>query len=189
MGGTLQLRATPMRIVSGGQSGVDRAALDVALALGMPCGGWCPRGRRAEDGPIPARYPLREMPTSAYPERTARNVRDSDGTLVLTRGRPRGGTALTTALARRGRKPALVVDLEAEPDADAVRAWLVENRIRVLNVAGPREGEHPGIHDQALTFLRQVVVGENAQQEGIGLETASVYTDSDLERDQADAIE
>ena len=189
MGGALQFPGTPARIVSGGQSGVDRAALDVALAVGMPCGGWCPRGRRAEDGPIPARYPLRETPTSAYPERTARNVRDSDATLVLTRGQPRGGTALTAALARRDRKPTLVVDLRAEPDADAVRVWLAENRVCVLNVAGPREGEHPGIHDQALAFLWQVVTGEKGQQGGIGLETASVYTDPDLERDQADAIE
>src|SRR6266571_9073801 len=80
------------KIVSGGQTGVDRAALDVALELGIPCGGWCPRGRRAEDGIIPERYPLIETPTTAYPQRTERNVRDSDGTLVLTVGRADGGT-------------------------------------------------------------------------------------------------
>ena len=88
-------------VVSGGQTGVDRAALDVARELGIPCGGWCPRGRRAEDGPIPEAYPVRETPSTAYPERTAWNVRDSDGTLVITRGKPRGGTALTVSLARR----------------------------------------------------------------------------------------
>ena len=79
------MSAGPVEIVSGGQTGVDRAALDVALALGLACGGWCPRGRRAEDGPLPARYPLRETPSASYPERTEWNVRDSDGTLVLHR--------------------------------------------------------------------------------------------------------
>src|SRR5512134_3746342 len=99
------------RVVSGGQTGVDRAALDAALALGLPCGGWCPRGRRAEDGAIPLHYPLRETPTARYPQRTEWNVRDSDGTLILTRGRPRGGTAYTISVARRLGRPLLVVDL------------------------------------------------------------------------------
>src|SRR5438876_4889366 len=88
-------------IVSGGQTGVDRAALDVALELGIPCGGWCPKGRRAEDGRIPLRYPLEETTLNIYPQRTEWNVRDSDGTLVLTTGRPEGGSALTNELARR----------------------------------------------------------------------------------------
>jgi len=145
-----------LEVVSGGQTGVDRAALDTALALGLPCGGWCPRGRRAEDGPIPPRYPLRETPSAAYPERTEWNVRDSDATLVLSRGRRRGGTALTLRLARRYGRPALAVDLSAPPAADAVRAWIARERVRRLNVAGPRESEHPGIHEQAAAFLRQV---------------------------------
>jgi len=144
-------------IVSGGQSGVDRAALDVAAEMGLARGGWCPRGRRAEDGAIPDCYPLRETPSPAYPERTAWNVRDSDGTLVLTRGRPRGGTALTASLARRAGKPMLVVDLEGPPDAVEVRAWISGSAVRVLNVAGPRESEAPGIHDQAAAFLRGVL--------------------------------
>ena len=85
------------RIVSGGQTGVDRAALDVAIELGVPCGGWCPRGRKAEDGPIAARYPLRETNSVSYRVRTERNVRESDGVLILTWGPPREGTALTPA--------------------------------------------------------------------------------------------
>src|SRR5438105_15558458 len=89
------------KIVSGGQTGVDRAALDVALELGMPCGGWCPRGRRAEDGPITDRYPLSETPWSGYPQRTGWNVRDADGTLILTMGQADRGTALTQQLAAR----------------------------------------------------------------------------------------
>lgn len=149
------------KIVSGGQTGVDRAALDAAGELGIPCGGWCPRGRRAEDGVVPAGYPMREAPSAAYPERTALNVRDSEGTLVLTRGTPRGGTALTVSLARRAARPVLVVDLDAGADVVRVRAWLVENDIHVLNVAGPRESEAPGIHDRAVAFLRELLAGED----------------------------
>lgn len=146
-----------LEVVSGGQTGVDRAALDTALVLGLPCGGWCPRGRRAEDGAVPDRYPLRETPSTAYPERTEWNVRDTDGTLVLHRGRLRGGTALTLRLARRYRRPALAVDMAASPVATDVRHWLERERIGRLNVAGPRESEQPGIHDQAAAFLREVL--------------------------------
>jgi hypothetical protein len=146
-----------VRVISGGQTGVDRAALDVAQELGVPCGGWCPRGRRAEDGPIPESYPLRETPSASYPERTAWNVRDSDGTLVITRGRPRGGTALTVSLARRAGKPVLVVDLGGGASIPNIRVFLAEHEIHVLNVAGPRESEAPGIHDGAAALLRAVL--------------------------------
>ena len=146
-----------VRILSGGQTGVDRAALDTALTLGLACGGWCPRGRRAEDGPLSARYPLQETPSRSYPERTEWNVRDSDGTLVLHRGRLRGGTALTLRLARAQGRPALAVDLAAAPSADDVRTWIARERIRTLNVAGPRESEHPGIQAQAAEFLREAL--------------------------------
>jgi predicted Rossmann fold nucleotide-binding protein DprA/Smf involved in DNA uptake len=142
-----------LKIVSGGQTGVDRAALDTALRLGIPCGGWCPRGRRAEDGPIPARYPLAETPTARYPQRTEWNVRDSDGTLVLHAGRPRGGTALTLRLLARQRKPTLQLDLDADPHPDALTEWTARRGIRVLNVAGPRESESPGIGARAARFL------------------------------------
>jgi hypothetical protein len=145
------------KVVSGGQTGVDRAALDTALAAGIRCGGWCPRGRRAEDGSIPSRYPLLETPSSAYPERTRRNVYDADATLVLTRGAPRGGTALTVALAARAKRPCLVVDLDAPPDPDRVREWLAAHRVKTLNVAGPRESEQPGIHDEAEDLLWRVM--------------------------------
>ena len=144
-------------LVSGGQTGVDRAALDVALELGLPCGGWCPQGRRAEDGPIDARYPLRETPWSGYPQRTEWNVRDSDGTLVLTRGRPDRGTALTVALARRYRKPCLLLDLANDPGVEQVRAWAAIHRVRVLNVAGPRESACPALYAEAARFLRRLL--------------------------------
>lgn len=145
------------KIVSGGQTGVDRAALDVALELGLPCGGWCPKGRRAEDGPIPERYPLTETPWWGYPQRTEWNVRDSDGTLILLQGRPDRGTRLTIAIAERLGKPFLTIDLEGRPKAATVRTWMKANRVRILNVAGPRGSRHPGIHDRAMRFLRRLL--------------------------------
>ena len=148
-----------IRIISGGQTGVDRAALDVALTLELPCGGWSPKGRRAENGAIPARYPLREMPSPKYPPRTAKNVREADGTLILTVGAPTGGTALTVKLSKKHRKTFLVVDLSRGGDPTAVRKWIRENEIGVLNVAGPRERKAPGIHDKAVRFLQAVLKG------------------------------
>ena len=115
-----------VRIISGGQTGVDRAALDVAMARGLPCGGWVPRGRRAEDGRLPLQYPMRESRRNSYEERTRLNVRDADGTLILTRGRPIGGTALTAALAQRLGKPCLLVDLENAPDPATINQWIDE---------------------------------------------------------------
>ncbi len=143
----------PERIVSGGQTGVDRAALDVALRLGIPHGGWCPRGRRAEDGRIPPAYQLRETPSSRYAQRTAWNVRDSDATLVLCRGLPRGGTALTVRLARLWGRPCLVADPADQAAAASIRRALAALSVRCLNVAGPRESQQPGIGAQAFAFL------------------------------------
>jgi len=148
--------SSTLRIVSGGQTGVDRAALDVALELGLPCGGWCPCGRKAEDGPIDERYPLEETESAKYDVRTRRNVRDSDGTLVLTIGEPVGGTALTVAVAERNGKPVLVLDLEIQPVPEHVREWIELHGIRTLNVAGPRESTTPGIGELAAAFLQQV---------------------------------
>jgi hypothetical protein len=154
-------RQRPMpTIVSGGQTGVDRAALDVALELGLPCGGWCPKGRRAEDGPIPERYPLRETESEDYDERTVRNVLESDATLILTRGRPAGGTAFTIEAATAHRRPLLIVDLAAgdRTPADAA-AWAASRIVRALNVAGPREPGAPGVYQEARAFLRDMFRG------------------------------
>jgi hypothetical protein len=143
-------------IVSGGQTGADRGALDAALEAGVPCGGWCPRGRRAEDGTIPERYPLRETPTAEYPQRTAWNVRDSDGTVILHRGRVDRGTALTKRLARRARKPVLLLDVRtAAPPALA--AWIGQEGIERLNVAGPRESRAPGLQAAVARFLLETI--------------------------------
>ncbi len=143
------------RIISGGQTGVDRAALDVAMALGVPCGGWCPRGRTAEDGPIDPRYPLRETPSDDYAQRTEWNVRDSDGTLILTRGRVEGGTAQTVETAKRLGKPAVVLELAQPQTAAALDGWVRTHDIRVLNIAGPRESKQPGVYAQAAQLLRE----------------------------------
>lgn len=130
-----------MKIVSGGQTGVDRAALDVALELGIPCGGWCPKGRRSEDGGIPSKYPLEESKSADYRQRTEWNARDSDGTLILTIGKVTGGTALTVGFAQKHKQPCLVVDMNLQINATAVRQWIADNQIHTLNVAGPRESK------------------------------------------------
>jgi hypothetical protein len=99
------------RLIAGGQTGVDRAALDVALELGIPCGGWCPKGRKAEDGVIHDRYPLAETPSGGYSQRTKWNIRDSDGTLILAWGKQAGGTLLTVNECIRTGRPHLEIDL------------------------------------------------------------------------------
>lgn len=151
-----EVRYPLRRIVSGGQTGVDRAALDVAIELGLEVGGWCPAGRRAEDGRVPERYPLKETPTAEYAQRTAWNVRDSDATLILGRGDLSGGTLTTLEEARRRGKPVLVADLRTF-DTDAVRKWLDEGAMAVLNVAGPRASEEDRIYDDAQTALYNVL--------------------------------
>jgi hypothetical protein len=161
----------PLMIVSGGQTGVDRAALDVAIELGLPYGGWCPRGRRAEDGPIPAHYLLDETPSPAYPVRTRWNIRDSDATLVLTRGKADRGTALTSILVQRMRKPLLVLDLREPLQLPAIRQWLFDQVVNVLNIAGPRESSQPGIYGQAVEVLRSLLTGSKPaepQPQGCG---------------------
>ncbi len=142
-----------VEVVSGGQTGVDRAALDAALDLGLTVGGWCPLGRRAEDGPIPSRYPLRETPTSDYAERTEWNVRDSDATLILYRGALTGGSARTAEHAARLGRPLLALNLDAAPDPVAAADWVRRHGVRVLNCAGPRESGAPGIYVEARAWL------------------------------------
>lgn len=148
------------RIVSGGQTGADRGGLDAAIELSIEHGGWCPRGRRAEDGPIPERYRLRETESEDYSARTESNVVDSDGTVVLTRGAPTGGSKLTAELAKRLSKPLLHLDLDALDDdaaAAALRAWLARESIATLNVAGTRESGCPGLADDVRRVLMHAI--------------------------------
>lgn len=148
------------RIVSGGQTGVDRAALDFALAVEVECGGWVPKGRMAEDGVIPLRYPnLAETDSKESFVRTELNVRDADGTLLMTRGRLSGGSALTLDWAIRFGKPVLHIDLEQVPvevAARRIRKWLSESRLAVLNVAGPRGSEDLEIYGLTRAVLAAV---------------------------------
>ena len=151
--------SSPIKIISGGQTGVDRAALDVALDLGIDAGGWVPKGRRAEDGIIPDRYPMKETSSREYEQRTEWNVRDSDATLVLTTARPEGGTANTIELAHRLERPVFVVDLLKPRNLASIQFWLEYEKVKVLNVAGPRESKVPGVRAMAMEFLKDLLVG------------------------------
>jgi len=142
-----------MKIISGGQTGVDRAALDAALETGIECGGFCPKGRRSEDGIIPEKYPLTETKTDQYPERTELNIKNSDATLILIDGEADRGTALTISLCKLHHKPWIVIDLSNKNKEQNLCQWIKENKINVLNVAGNRESFSPGIEKRAYEFL------------------------------------
>jgi predicted Rossmann fold nucleotide-binding protein DprA/Smf involved in DNA uptake len=144
------------KIVSGGQSGVDRAALDFAIERGIPHGGYCPRGRRSETGAIPERYKLTETESRRYTARSKLNVFQSDGTLIVCRGAPKGGTLLTLDCCGRLDRPVFVVDPTSPPDPSAFAAWLRRHGIATLNVAGPRESEAPGIGAETKDLLERL---------------------------------
>jgi len=142
------------KIVSGGQTGADRAALDAAMDAGVDTGGWCPRGRRAEDGPISTKYPLRETTSPDVRQRTAWNVRDSDGTLILLLDDADQGTEFTRQKAHDLGRPVVEVVLPAGPYCmRRMCRWMAANEIRVMNVAGPRESNAPGVYAAARAFL------------------------------------
>jgi len=149
-----------IKVISGGQTGVDRAALDAAMDVGFDVGGWCPRGRKALDGVIPTKYPLKETKGASYQTRTKWNVRDSDATLILSLGEPSGGTALTIKQCEKLGKPFYVHKLNSEygtyvggEGTGGVIYWMSGLDIQVLNVAGPREGKYFPVYDQAYGFL------------------------------------
>ena len=148
------------KIVSGGQTGVDRAGLDAAMEAGIPVGGYCPKGRLAEDGRVPDRYPLVELTKGGYPVRTEKNVVESDGTLILNVGKLTGGTKFTLDCAKKHGKPYLVVQMDDEPMHDAVLQWVEMFDIKIMNVAGPRESKCPGMYDRAKVFLSNLFVSE-----------------------------
>ncbi len=150
-----------VKIVSGGQTGVDRGALDAALTAGAEAGGWCPQGRLAENGPIPACYPLRELPGGDYLARTRRNVQDSDATLIIGFGPLTGGTARTLEFCRLEGRPWLVIDAAQTPVEEALGPLLEfidRHRVRVLNVAGPRASGEPRAHAYARSLITALLV-------------------------------
>ena len=149
------------RILSGGQTGVDRAALDWAIANGIEHGGWCPQGRRAEDGRIAEQYHLKETPESKYAQRTEWNVRDADGTLLISlHPKLQGGTKQTLEFARRWKKPYLRVSrtVPLAINVAALRTFLHEHAISALNIAGPRESEEAGVGE----FVRELLDAASA---------------------------
>ena len=146
-----------MKIVSGGQTGVDRAALDAALKNGIETGGWCPEGRKAEDGIIPAKYPVKELHGSGYRQRTKRNVIDSDGTAIIYFGYPTGGTEQTIVFCIEEQKPYVLIDAEeisVKQASRKIKRFIKDNSISVLNVAGPRAGGE----SRAYAYAKKVVL-------------------------------
>lgn len=145
-----------MKIISGGQTGVDRAVLDVALKHGIDCGGWCPEGRVDEIGRIPDRYPVEELPQGSFADRTLRNVKDSDGTAIIFYDELRGGTEFTLECCKQLARPHLLIDAaKCLPDAAAklVADFVCDHHINILNIAGPRQSEWPGGYDYAFRTL------------------------------------
>ena len=144
------------KIISGGQTGVDRAALDVALKHGIDCGGWCPAGRLDEFGRIPDRYPVRELQAGGFTERTVQNVKDSDGTVVIYNGQIGGGTEQTVRLCVDLKRPKELIDaskIRAEDAASLITDFVREKGIKILNVAGPRQSEWPEGYAYAFRVL------------------------------------
>lgn len=148
------------KIISGGQTGADRAALDAAIRMGIPHGGWIPKGRRTEEGPLPDTYQLDEMETENYADRTEKNVVDADGTLIISRGTPAGGTDFTRKMALKHGKQMLHIDLSLYGNpldaASLVTSWLRMNNIEILNVAGPRASKDPHIYMETLAILSHI---------------------------------
>jgi hypothetical protein len=148
------------KIVSGGQTGADQAALDVAIEMLIPHGGWVPRGRKTEAGRLPDKYRMQEISSISYPQRTELNVADSDGTLIVSHGRLSGGSALTQKMARKHNRPCLHVDLDEMDYATAagvVASWIEAREIRTLNVAGSRASKDPRIYEATSKLLRVVI--------------------------------
>jgi hypothetical protein len=148
------------KIISGGQTGVDQAALDVAIALGIPHGGWVPKGRKTENGALPDKYRLKVMPTSSYAKRTEQNVIDSEGTLIISLGPLTGGSELTHKTAILHDRPCLHIDLatlNTHQAVKTVRSWIVRHGIEILNIAGPRASENTEIYDMTTKILKAVL--------------------------------
>jgi len=148
------------KIVSGGQTGADRAGLDVAIDNDIPHGGWIPKGRRTEEGPLDPKYNLQQTNSRDWKPRTERNLRLSDGTIILTYGpiQKRGGTALTVRLCEQFKKPCLYVDMNTDEVVEEdITKWLQDNNIEVLNVAGPRASKEPNVYHDAYDMLETVV--------------------------------
>jgi hypothetical protein len=148
-----------MKIISGGQTGVDRAALDAAIENNIPHGGWCPKGRLSESGLIPSLYQLKETPSEEYAQRTTWNIRDSDGTLIFVPSLPlkvTDGTLLTIEEVKKQNKPYLIIDLSDRAEVDGIVYWVKSNQVKTLNIAGPRESQSPGIYSASYRLMNEL---------------------------------
>jgi Circularly permutated YpsA SLOG family len=147
------------KIISGGQTGADRAALDFALAHGIPHGGWCPKGRLAEDGLIGPQYQLKDTPSADYAQRTKWNVHDSDATIIFSlNARLAGGTLKTLEFAHQYGKPLLHVCYSETDTSAKLKSFLEHHSVRLLNIAGPRESEEPGIYEFVKCMLEELFI-------------------------------
>ena len=151
------MKTKNLKIISGGQSGVDRAALDFALQNNIPCGGWCPKGRQAEDGIIPEVYPLKETVTTGHSERTRLNIEDSDATLIIYLTEMDEGTQYTLQYAKKKLKPVFLIKESDQINPDEFMNWMDNNNIRILNVAGPRESCVEGTYKFAFKVLGETL--------------------------------
>ncbi len=149
-----------LRIISGGQTGVDRAALDFALENEIDCFGWCPKGRKAEDGIIPSLYPLKETETSRYEKRTLKNVDESQGLLVFVDNKPDKGTILAIDYAEKQNKPIYVIHLSmnVEDQETGILDFLDDQNVTTVNIVGPRESNCPGIYQKTKDFLVELFI-------------------------------
>jgi len=159
-----------VKIISGGQTGVDRAALDAALRHGIESSGWCPTGRLDEFGRIPDRYPVKELQNGGFTERTLQNVKDSDGTIIIYPGKLSGGTEQTLHFCVEQRRPHELIDaskVSTEKAAQLIADFVCENNIEILNVAGPRQSEWPegyGYAAQVLDIFLNSIMSKNTSR-------------------------
>jgi hypothetical protein len=145
-----------IKIISGGQTGADRAALDFAIKYNIPYGGWLPKGRKTEEGTLPDTYHLQEMPSGDYSKRTKQNILDSDGTLIVSHGFLTGGSALTQFLAEKHEKPCLHINLNLLSMQEAawiIHKWIQRHKLKVLNIAGPMAGKDSKIYEATMNLL------------------------------------
>jgi hypothetical protein len=149
------------KIISGGQTGADQGALDSTIKYSFPHGGWIPKGRLTENGPLPYEYKLKEMPTTNYSDRTEKNILASDGTVIITHGKLTGGSALTKKLAKKYKRPYLHINLNETPAflaSSEINAWINENNIEILNVAGSRASKDPQIYEDTKYIIQGLIL-------------------------------
>ena len=149
------------KIISGGQTGADQAALDAAIKYNFPHGGWITKGRKTEDGRLPDNYKLEEMPTESYPKRTEQNIIDSKGTVIISHGKLTGGSKLTQGLANKHNRPCLHIDLNETPAfiaSSKINTWIIEHNIEILNVAGSRASKDPKIYEIVKYIIEGVIL-------------------------------